>query len=129
MKLVTIAFTAVAAFTFTGLRAQTDQATPSANTTSQDKQAEWMSEIGLSEEQVTSMKATDLRYSEAMNALSKADGDREARVQQSKELRDQHSREIKEILTPEQYTKMKELRAAKRAAGAQERQQPVPHNE
>ena len=128
MKLVTIAFTAIAAFSFTGLSAQAGT-TPTDNTVAQEKQAAWMAEVGLSEEQVTKMKAADLRYSDAMNALSKAEGDRDARVQQSNELRDQHGREIKEILTPEQYTKMKTLRAVKRNAGAQQRQQAAPHNE
>ena len=128
MKLVTIAFTAIAAFSFTGLYAQTGTMITE-NTVEQEKEAAWMKEVGLSEAQVASMKAADLRYSDAMNALSKAEGDREARVQRSKELRDQHGREIKEILTPEQYTKMNAIRAEKRAAGAEQRQQTAPHNE
>jgi hypothetical protein len=128
MKPLTIAFAALAALSYTGIHAQTGTTTAE-TAISQEKQAAWMTEVGLSEEQIASMKAADLRYSEAMNALSKAEGDRDARVQQSKELRDQHGREIKEILTPEQYTQMKAIRAEKRAAGAEQRQQTAPHNE
>ena len=54
MKLVTIAFTAIAAFSFTGLYAQTGT-TITENTVEHETEAAWRKELGLSEAQVGSV--------------------------------------------------------------------------
>ncbi len=80
-------------------------------------------ELGLNEEQTAKMKEIDARYTDALEMVRSTTTDRQEIQTKNEVLRRQHEAELKFMLTPEQYTKMQELRTADRKEALQRREE------
>ncbi|MDU1890769.1 MAG: Spy/CpxP family protein refolding chaperone [Dysgonomonas sp.] len=71
-------------------------------------------ELSLSEEQKTKMESASLEFRSKMKDLrSQSDLTKDQKTAKMKEIKEQHEAVVNNILTPEQQTKMKDLRAKK----------------
>lgn len=91
-------------------------------------------ELGLSAEQSAKVGDINLRYADVLADMKASGQDQTAMKEQAKAMRDRRDEELKQVLTPEQYGKMMELRAQKRAKARDQRkngqpEQAKPHNE
>jgi Spy/CpxP family protein refolding chaperone len=70
-------------------------------------------ELGLSAEQAAKVQAINLKYADQGEELRKErEGDHAEARKDGKAMRDAHDAEMKAVLTPEQYTKWQEKKAA-----------------
>ncbi len=75
----------------------------------------WKTELNLSEEQVAKIQAANKKRKEQMNKLrEERKSERKENIEKVKNITDEFDREMKAILTPEQYTKFDEIREDKR---------------
>ena len=78
------------------------------------------------------MQAANLNFTQALAAKKEEGADKDAMRAKAKELKVQRDAELKGILTPEQFTKMEELRKAKHAEMKEKKKSEKsakPHNE
>lgn len=80
-----------------------------------EKQTEAMtSNLGLDKDQSTKVLGINTRFNTAMAEMRKTNLSEEERKSRSKALREQHSAELKGVLTPEQFTKLQTLEQERR---------------
>ena len=88
-----------------------------------------MTELGLTAEQTPKVEAINTQFAKSMTELKAAGLDEQAQKARANVLRDGRDRQLKGVLTPEQYEKMLALRKEKKAEGQQQKQQAVQHTE
>ncbi len=75
----------------------------------------WKTELNLSEEQVAKIQAANKKRKEQMDKLrEERKSERKENIEKVKNITDEFDRDMKAILTPEQYTKFDEMRNDKR---------------
>lgn len=122
-QLIALALTVAAT---TGLRAQQTQATA---LRSENHTEVMVKELGLSAEQTPKVEQINTRFAKAMSDLKATGLDETSMNKRATVLRDGRDRELKGVLTPEQYEKMLTLRKEKHAEGMQRKQETIQHNE
>lgn len=75
----------------------------------EERQAQLIKDLSLSDAQATKLKAANQAYVEKLKAL-RANTDKESTQAEIKKLRKDHQATLQSILTPEQFSKWKELR-------------------
>lgn len=81
-----------------------------------DSRGKAMKELNLSANQESEIKSLNKEFSQKMETLRRDESlSREAKKEQSKELRKARQQKMQAILTPEQQTKWKEIRKDKRS--------------
>jgi Spy/CpxP family protein refolding chaperone len=75
----------------------------------------WKTELNLSEEQVAKIQAANKKRKEQMDKLrEERKSERKENIEKVKSINDEFDKDMKAILTPEQYTKFDEIRDDKR---------------
>jgi Spy/CpxP family protein refolding chaperone len=75
----------------------------------------WKTELNLSDEQVAKIQAANKKRKEQMDKLKEErKGERKENMEKIKGISEEFDRDMKAILTPEQYTKFDEIRDDKR---------------
>ena len=106
------------------------QKTPEQRAT--DRTEKMTTELGLNTAQQTKVQAANLAFTQALAATKEEGADKDAMRSKAKALKVQRDAELKGILTPEQFTKMEELRKAKHAEMKEKKKSEKtakPHNE
>ena len=80
-------------------------------------------ELGLNDEQAKKMEIINSDFAKAMTDLKASGADEATSKAKAKALRDQRETDMKAVLSEEQYTKLKELRKAKRVEQMEKRGQ------
>ncbi len=80
-------------------------------------------ELGLNDEQAQKVRIINSDFAKAMTDLKASGADETTRKTKAKALRDQRETDMRSVLTEQQYTKLKELRKAKRAEHMEKRGQ------
>lgn len=86
-------------------------------------------ELGLTTDQAAKVEVINDRSAKAIAELKQAGLDDEARRTRMKVLRDSRDKELKAVLTPEQYEKMLVLRKEKKDEHQEKKDAKAPHNE
>lgn len=97
-----------------------------------DRTEKMTSELELNAAQRTRVQAVNLTFTQALAAKKEEGADKDAMRTKAKALKVQRDAELKGILTPEQFTKMEELRKAKHAEMKEKKKSEKsakPHNE
>jgi hypothetical protein len=81
----------------------------------EERTAELVSQLGLNEDQAQRVGIINNDFAKAMTDIRTAGLDEAARKEKMKGLRNQREADLKAVLTEAQYTKLLELRKAKRA--------------
>lgn len=75
----------------------------------------WKTELNLSDEQVTKIQAANKKRKEQMDKLrEEKKGERKENIEKVKGISEEFDKEMKAILTPEQYAKFDQMRDDKR---------------
>ena len=122
-QLIALALTVVAA---TGLQAQQTAPTSVKAETHTDVMVK---ELGLSAEQTPKVEGINTRFAKAMSDLKATGLDEASMNKRASVLRDGRDRELKGVLTPEQFEKMLTLRKEKHAEGMERKQETLQHTE
>lgn len=131
MKKLPIMLAAAALFTTMGLSAQdkgkADMDPVEMEQRGQERAAQrsdmMSKELGLNDEQTQKVKIINSDFAKAMTDLKASGADEATRKAKAKALRDQRETDMRSVLTAEQYTKLQELRKAKRAEHMEKRGQ------
>jgi Spy/CpxP family protein refolding chaperone len=73
------------------------------------QQTDWMQKnLDLTQEQLEQVKDVNLKYAEKRQKVYASTDEKDAKMNHLTENREEHTEELREILTPEQFTKLQE---------------------
>lgn len=119
MKHISLTLTLVAALATSGLYAQSTPAPATQEQRVSEHSLKLAKELGLDQDQTERMAKADRAYADNMAALRAITNDREVLRLKGESLRVEHDRMLQDILSPEQFARLNELRQAKAQEGQQ----------
>lgn len=119
MKHISLTLTLAAALATAGLNAQNTTAPATQEQRVSEQSLKLAKELGLDQDQTERMAKADRVYSDNMAALRAITNDRETLRLKGESLRIEHDRMLQDILSPEQFARLNELRQAKAQEGQQ----------